>query len=85
MTIEQLRSAHQARPFQPFTMFIADGRKLHVPHQEFLSSHPKGRTLIVYHEDGSFSIVDLLLVTELEIHAGKSPPGQNGERGRKKR
>lgn len=63
MTVERLRAVHQANPFKPFTVHLADGRSLHVPHREFLSQSPGGRTLIVYHEDESFSILDLLLVT----------------------
>ena len=70
MTIEQLRVVSQARPFRPFTLHLADGEKLHVPHADFLSHSPNGRTLIVYSEDDSFSIVDLLLVTRLEVHSG---------------
>jgi hypothetical protein len=67
MTIEQLRAMHQAVPFRPFTIDLADGRHLYVPHREFLSHSPSGRTVIVYGEDESFSIIDLLLVTELKV------------------
>jgi hypothetical protein len=74
MTIEQLRAVHQAAPFRPFTIHVADGRQFHVPHREFLSHSPAGRTVIVYNKDDSFSILDLLLVTELEIHDG-APAG----------
>ena len=70
MTIEQLRAVYQARPFRPFTLHLAGGEKLQVPHADFLSHSPNGRTLIVYGEDDSFSIVDLLLVTRLEVHHG---------------
>jgi hypothetical protein len=69
MTLEQLRAVHQARPFQPFTIHLADGRKLRVPHREFLSHSPTGRTIIVYDAGEEFSIVDLLLVTRLQVHA----------------
>jgi hypothetical protein len=72
MTIEQLRNVHQARPFRPFSIHLADGRVLYVPHSEFLSHSPTGRTVIVHQSDDSFSIVDLLLVTELEVHAAGS-------------
>ncbi len=77
MTIEQLRNAHRARPFQPFTIHLADGRNFHVPHPEFLSHAPSGRTAIVHHADDSFSIIDLLLVTELEVHPGASTTAQD--------
>ncbi|MCG8583184.1 MAG: hypothetical protein MI757_00540 [Pirellulales bacterium] len=70
MTIEQLRTFHQTRPFRPFTLHLADGRSLHVPHSEFLSHSPSGRTVIVHEEDDSFSVVDRLLVTRLQVHAG---------------
>jgi hypothetical protein len=84
MTSDELSSVHQAQPFQPFTMYLADGRKLHVRHPEFLSRHPKGRTVIVFHEDGLFSIVDSFHITEIEIDAGKARPDQNGGKKRRK-
>jgi hypothetical protein len=74
MTIEQLRNVHQARPFRTFTIHMADGRALHVPHSEFLSHSASGRTVIVHHADESFSVVDLLLVNEVEVH-GPAPAG----------
>lgn len=73
MTIEELRKMHQARPFQPFDIFLADGRSLPVEHPEFLSQSPQGRTLAVGLLDGTHEIVDLLLVTTLKPRAnGKS-------------
>jgi hypothetical protein len=70
MTIEHLRVVHQATPFRPFTIHLADGREIRVPHREFLSHSPSGRTIIVHHQDDTFRIVDLLLVTELRVHNG---------------
>jgi hypothetical protein len=73
MTVEQLRTVHHAKPFQPFTIHMADGRSFFVRHPDFLSHSPSGRTLIVHHDDEGFSILDLLLVTELEVHAASKP------------
>ncbi len=67
MTIQQLRAAHRAAPFRPFTIHMADGRTFHIPHPDFLSMSPSGRTVIVYQEDEEFSILDLLLMTEIEM------------------
>ncbi len=67
MTIEQLRLVWKTQPFHPFDMHLADGRKVPVRHQEFLAMSPSGRTVIVYQPDDSFNIIDLLLVTDLEI------------------
>jgi hypothetical protein len=67
MTIQQLRGVHCATPFRPFNIHMADGRSFHVPHPDFMSMSPTGRTVIVF-EGGeeNFHILDLLLMTELE-------------------
>ena len=69
MTIEQLIQVHQKRPFEPFDIFLADGRVLPVEHPEFLSRSPTGRTIGVGTKDGVIEVVDLLLVTSLKPHA----------------
>lgn len=66
MTIEQLRRVHQARPFQPFDIHLADGRRLPVNHPELLAIAPPGRTIGVGLKDGTIEIVDLLLVTSIK-------------------
>jgi hypothetical protein len=76
MTVEQLRLWHQAQPFTPFVVHLADGAKIPVPHREFLSHSPSGRTVIIHGEGESMSVIDLLLVTRLEIDSVRS--GQNG-------
>jgi hypothetical protein len=75
VTIQQLDNAHRAQLFRPFTIHMGDGRALEVPHPEFLSRSPTGRTVIVYGNDDDFSILDLLLLTEIEVH----PPKKAGE------
>jgi hypothetical protein len=76
MTIEQLHTAHRASPFRPFTIRLADGRSFLVKHPDFLSRSPSGRTVIVHQDDDSYSVLDLLLVTELDFHALASKPGE---------
>ena len=66
MTIDQLRKLHQARPFHPFEMHLADGRTLPVDHPEMLAVPPPGRTVGVGMADGTIEIVDLLLVVSLK-------------------
>lgn len=80
MNIEQLRLTRDANPFRPFTIHMADGRSIRVPHRDYLSTSPGGRTVIVYQADESFSILDLLLVNELTIDApvGQRPTEGNG-------
>jgi hypothetical protein len=75
MTIESFRAALRAQPFQPFTIHMGDGRQLYVPHPDFAWLSPNGRTVIVHNpEDGSFSILDLLLMTELRVAAPGAAP-----------
>jgi len=76
MTADQLRKTHRASPFRPFTIHVADGRSFHIAHSEFLSQSPPGRTVIVYGNDDSFEILDLFLITRLEIHASGAPAGE---------
>ena len=73
MTVEQLKNVVNAQPFRPFNIRMADGRVFSVKHRDFISRSPTGRTVIVYGDDDSFSIIDLLLMTELEITQGSAP------------
>lgn len=68
--IEQLRATQKAQPFVPFTLHLADGRSYRIDHPDFISSHPQGRTIIVFKpgENGDFEILDLLLVIGIEVH-----------------
>jgi hypothetical protein len=75
MTVEQFNDVLRAQPFRPFTIHMADGQKFHVQHRDFVSRSPTGRTVIVYGENDRFDILDLLLMTQLEVH----PTGQPGE------
>ena len=67
MTTDQLRQLWRAQPFRPFTIHLADCRNVPVRHAEFLMPSPSGRTIIVYQPDDSFNVIDLLLVTDLEV------------------
>jgi hypothetical protein len=67
----------EANPFRPFTIHLADGRSFTIQHRDFVSQSPGGRTIIVYGDDESFSILDLYLVTELEVHAPTDPGANN--------
>jgi len=80
MTTEALYERHHARPFQPFAIRLGDGQALRVEHPEMLAYAPKGRTAVVYRRNGSFQIIDLLLLTGLDVDAPR-----NGRRPRKTR
>ena len=71
MTADELRKAIRARPFKPFTLYMADGRRLRITHPEFVAISSTGRTAAVYAagEEG-LDQIDLLLVTRLGFRGG---------------
>ena len=77
MTGEQIRSLMTATPFQPFRVYMANGKSVDVPHPDFINLSPTGRMLIVYQPDESFEMIDVLLVTSFETF------GKNGARKRR--
>jgi hypothetical protein len=74
MTVKQVRSARGAAPFHPFNVRMADGRSFHVPHPDVLSMSPPGRPVIIYHENDELSILDLLLMTGIEMVQSSAAP-----------
>jgi hypothetical protein len=75
MTVQEFRSVFEAVPFRPFSVFLADGREVAIRHEDYASLSPTGRTLIVYQDDDSFQVLDLMLATGVEV---------NGKRAKKK-
>jgi hypothetical protein len=69
MTTEQFQATLHQSPFQPFTIRMADGRAFEVSHRDFVSRSPSGRTVIVHHNNENYSVLDLLLMTEVEVNS----------------
>lgn len=72
MTIDPIRKLHDAQPFRSFVIHLADGREIPVHHPDFLAFAPSGRKVFVYQTGDDFNIVDLLLVTDLEVKSVKN-------------
>jgi hypothetical protein len=79
MAIEKVKELYDAKPFHPFVIHLADGRAIPVYHRDFIMAAPSGRTLIVLQPDDSMNIIDLLLVTDIELQLSR-----NGTRKKKK-
>ncbi len=69
----RIRQLYNAAPFTPFIIHLADGRQIAVKRREYMALSPSGRTIVVYQADDISDIIDLLLVTDLEIGNGKAP------------
>lgn len=76
MTIEQLRAAYEAVPFRPFVIHLADGRHVPVMSREFMLTVPSGRTIVVCQPDDTLNVIDLLLITDLEIRPSANGSGK---------
>jgi hypothetical protein len=50
---------------------MADGRSFEVSHRDFVAQSPSGRSVIVFQPDESYSVLDLLLMTELQVGNGQ--------------
>ena len=49
----------------PFTLRMADGKEYPVPHRDYISLPPKASYVIVYEDDGQFTVLPLLTMTGL--------------------
>ena len=70
MSVDELRKCIVASPFRPFTLNIADGRRIPVIGRDFVLVPPeKGRTVVVYQRDGDFDLLDALLITGISFES----------------
>jgi hypothetical protein len=53
---------------------LADGGRLSVEHEDFVALEPAGREIIVYLRDNSHHIVDVMLVTRIEVKTRNGAP-----------
>lgn len=77
MTSDKVREFHTLRPFQPFTLYLGDGRELTVRHPEMLAMSPSGRAAAVYGPKDRLDVIDLLLVSGIGVgngHAWRQEP-----------
>jgi hypothetical protein len=68
-----IRQVLRQQPFQPFILHLADQRAFEVPHPDFISVSQSGRRVIVEKGDDSFEIVDVLLISGIEIKPSAQP------------
>jgi hypothetical protein len=79
MKEDEVRSMLQRQPFQPFVIHVADGGAVPVKHVDFVFLAPNGREVIVYQPNGTWQVLDVPLITRLEISR------KNGGRSKKTR
>lgn len=82
MTVAELKEVYELQPFRPFTLRLADGRSIPVLHREFMMAAPSGQVVVVMQPDDTMNIIDLNLVTDIELKirrlGRKAPQPQPG-------
>ena len=74
MTPDEFRSVLHKAPFEPFTIHLADGHTLRVPHPDFVALTGGGLSAVVTApQSNAFTVVDLSLVSRLEVPAAPRP------------
>ncbi len=72
MDLAGIREALLRRPFQPFTIRLADGRSLPVAHPEFVAVG--NRRAIMVAPDDSWSVIEPLLIVSLDFDGARPAP-----------
>ena len=79
MDLQGIREALHRQPFEPFTIRLADGRKLPVRHPDFVAVGP--RRAIVIGPDNSWSVIEPLLIVSLDYDSKRRPRTNRRKRG----
>jgi hypothetical protein len=80
MTTEQLKKVHGKKPFEAFTLYLADGRDVSISHPELLTFSASGRTVHVHDASECEEIIDLLLVVSLRLSGPHQAALRSGRR-----
>jgi len=69
MHADEIRQVLHASPFRPSTVFLASEKSFLVPHEDFALLTPKGRTLVVSHnEKEAVDLLDVALIARVDVH-----------------
>ena len=74
MRIEELKKAMDERPFRPFSIRMADGRKIQITHPDTVAwESDRARSAFCIVPGGGWEIIDIALATSLDMQAPASP------------
>jgi len=66
MDLQGVREALLRRPFESFSIRLADGRSLDIPHPEMVAVGK--RRIIVVEQNDSWSVIEPLLIVSLDYN-----------------
>lgn len=67
MTTEDIRTLYYTKPFQPFDIKLADGRKFRIPQRHFVAISPTHDSITIGTQTGGFVFVEIEKVASLEV------------------
>jgi hypothetical protein len=74
MSPDAVKKFMHASPWRPFTICLADGRKIHVPHPDFISISRAGRTVVLTNVDDEFEMIDVFLILSVKTRGSAKSP-----------
>ncbi len=77
MSGEEIRKHITAVPFRPFTINMADGRRIPVIGRDFIMISPSGRMIDIYQRDDDHDILVSMLITGISFEASTAPTSTN--------
>jgi hypothetical protein len=80
MDLQGIREALRHQPFDPFSIRLADGRSLSVPHPDMVAVG--NRRIIVVQPDDSWSVIEPLLIVSLDYDGKHHPRTNRRKRGK---
>lgn len=72
MAPDRIRQQLRVLPFVPFTVELANGKRVRIQHPDYAVLSPAGRTLVVFTdpEDKNMEMIDVFLINHLSIESG---------------
>lgn len=83
MTFQHLHRIHNAQPFEPYRLHLADGRSVEVAGPQKMLFWGKGRVVVVTDSDDDLHILDVLMITDIQMT--KKPTRETSRNGRPRR
>jgi len=80
MDLQGIREALLRRPFESFSIRLADGRSLDIPHPEMVAVGK--RRIIVVEPDDSWSVIEPLLIVSLDYNGKRRRRTNRRKRGK---
>jgi len=66
MTRQVIQKAITHKPFRRFSVRLTDGELVEIKGEHTAAVHPKGKTMIIFDDEGGYRILDIGLITELQ-------------------